>query len=488
MNIQSNPIDNHQVKLTVEIEPERLEEAKRRGARKISGKAKIAGFRPGKAPYNVVVRNYGEAAILEEALDLLVSDIYPTVIEEANIKPYGPGKLDNVVSMDPLVLEFIVPLEAEVDLGEYTAISKPYELPVISEKQVERVLESLRERQAVLEPVERPAQEGDLVSVQLSARRLASGDTATDQPEDDFLIRERTIQVVIKPEAQSDDPEDVEWPFEDFSRRLLSLVAGQSIEFTYSYPEDTQYESLRGTEAEFQLKVEEVKSRTLPELNDDFATSVGEYETMDALMVEVRTGLERQAEQEYNEAYDAEILETAIAQANFKYPPEMLEDQVNDVVHDLTHRLEKQGMDMDLYLKSRSMEMDALKEEAKPAAEARLKRSLFLYELADKENIQVSQEELQQESLSTFNYLASTLPEQEARKLRDEKVYRNLINNIMAEMLSRKATERLREISSGRAVHPEVESELDEPVSTEEPIQENILEAPQTLEAPEITE
>lgn len=469
MKIQSDLLENHQVKLTVEVEAERLEDAKRRGARKLSGKAKIAGFRPGKAPYNVILRNYGEAAILEEALDILVGEVYPDAIEESKIKPYGPGKLDKVSSMEPLVLEFVIPLDAEVDLGDYKSIRKAYELPQITDKEVQQVLESLRERQAILEPVERPAEEGDLVSVQLSAARQPETETAEEDSEDLTLIRERSIQVVIKSEAQTGDKDDVEWPFDGFSRKLISLETGQELAFEYSYPEDSEYESLRNSKANFALKIESVKSRTLPELNDEFAASVGEYESMDALLSDVRSGLEKQAEQEYNDKYDSENLETAVAQATFKYPPEMLEDQINEVIRELSRRLENQGMDMDLYLKTRSMEMEALKEEAKPAAESRLKRSLFLYHLAELEKIQINPEELQEESLSTINYLSSTLPEQEARKLGDEKVYRNLISNIMADMITRKSIERFRAICSGKAeeIQENAQIEESEPVEVE---------------------
>ena len=169
MKIDTQPLEDHQVKLTVEVENEKLSEAKIRAARQLAKKVKIPGFRPGKAPYQVVVRQIGDAAILEEAMELLIDDIYPKVIEEADIHPYGPGKLEQIVSTEPPTFEFVIPLEAKVVLGDFRSIRRPYELKEIPEQDVENVLDDLRERQAVIEPVDRPAQPGDLVDVRLSA-------------------------------------------------------------------------------------------------------------------------------------------------------------------------------------------------------------------------------------------------------------------------------------------------------------------------------
>jgi trigger factor len=144
LNIEQQALENHQVKLTVQIETSKLEEAKHRAARKISQRKKIPGFRPGKAPYPIIVRTIGEEAILEEALDLLVEDIYPRVIEEAKIKPYGPGSLENMPKLDPPTFEFIVPLEPEVSLGDYKSLRLTYKLKPITRKDINKVLDRPR--------------------------------------------------------------------------------------------------------------------------------------------------------------------------------------------------------------------------------------------------------------------------------------------------------------------------------------------------------
>jgi len=471
LKIETQPLEDHQVKLTVEVEPDSFESAKRRAARYISRKTKIPGFRPGKAPYQVVVRQIGEATIIEEALELLVKDIYPEIIDEAEIQPYGPGQLENVVSMDPPILEFVVPLEAVVELGDYHSISHPYEPKQITEKDVNNVLDDLRDRQAILEPVERPAQENDVVFVHLSGIRKD-----VKEGEDPNLVSERSLNVTIKPQAMRTESEEAdsevadskentstEWPFPGFSRQLIGHSAGDELTLTHTFSEASDFESLRGTDAEYYVTLEEVKSRTLPELNDEFATTLGEYETIEDLRKDIHSSLEQQSLQAYNEEYDTKILDEAIDQATIKYPPQMLEREIDSVIHNLGHRLEEQNLDMELYLKTRDMDMDALKEEARPVAESRLKRSLFLFELAKAEHIEVEQEELQTETLRTMDSLAHSLSEKEAKQLNNREVFSNVVGSIMVDMLTQQSIERLRKIASGQLEEePEVEETEDE--------------------------
>jgi trigger factor len=209
LKIEKQFQEDHQVKLRVEADPEQLEEARRRAARAIAKRTKIPGFRPGKAPFHIIERSVGPAAIFEEAVELLVDDLYPKAIDEAEIQPYGPGQLEGIPSNDPLVFEFLIPLKAEVELGDYHSISIPYEMEPIGEEDVEKILQNMRSQQAVLEPVERAAQPGDEVSLRIKGQRQ---DPDTEDWQE--LIREMPAPVVIDP----DNPENQdEWPFPGFS-------------------------------------------------------------------------------------------------------------------------------------------------------------------------------------------------------------------------------------------------------------------------------
>jgi trigger factor len=455
LKIETQIQEDHQAKLTVEVEEELLEGAKKRAARKIASRVKIPGFRQGKAPYSVIARQVGDGAILEEAIEILINDIYPKVIEDANIQPYGPGKLDNMASLEPLVLEFLVPLKAEVTLGDYRSITKSYELTAIPEKDVDDVLKNLQERQALVEPVERAASPGDVVSVILSAKR-----TKVEEGQSEVLIREQSFPIIVLDSEEmpdSDEEPKEEWPFHGFSKNLIGLVEGDQRTFVYSYGENTSYEYLRGVEAEFSFVVENVKSRTLPDLDDDFAASVGEYENLEALRQEIWKSLEKQAENVYHENYDEEVLQEATNVSSVKFPPQMLEQEIDSVIENLKNRLQQQKLDIDLYLKSRDMDLQALRDEAKPVAETRLKKSLVLMQIAEAEKIEVAPDELQSETISTMNSISRMMSKDEVQQLNNRNFVQNLTHNVMMDLIARKATERLRMIASGKFVEEEVE-------------------------------
>ncbi len=443
LNIEKTFTEDNQVKLTVTIDPARLESAKQRAARKIAQKTRIPGFRPGKAPYAVILRTAGEAALLQEAVDIILSDDYSSIIKEADIRVYGPGSLDNIVSMDPLTLEFTVPLEAKVTLGDYKSIRFPYEFNPVGDEQVNEFIENLQDRAATIEPVDRPAQEADVVFVQLGADRK--------EPKEDqsvVLIKDRSTTVTIKPEGGD---QSNEWPFPGFSRRLLNAKPGDEAVFEYTYGDDSALENLRGSTAIFRYKVEEVKERNLPALDDEFAKSMGEFETLEQMREEVRKGLNEQARQDYNRDYDNKIFDVLIPQSTISFPPQMLEHEIDLFQHQLEHRLEDQGLDMATYLKSRQMDDAGLKEELKPSAEARLRRSLVLFEVANVEQLKVNEEEVQQEAVRTITEINQAYSPKEAKKMVNEQFISNMVGNITSDLLIRESLRRLEYFAKGEA-------------------------------------
>ena len=476
MKIETQTLEDHQVKMTVEVETATFEDAKRRAARKVAQRTKIPGFRPGKAPYQVIARQVGEAAIVEEALDILINEIYPKALDETGIKAYGPGSLQEVTQMDPLVLDFLIPLAPEITLSDYLSIRHHYELPQVSDDQVDEMVKNLRDNQAVVEPVDRPAQANDLVYLKLSARRTQP----TEENPSEALIDERSLPVVVLTEV---DPN--EWPFQGFSQRLIGLKAGHEQTFTHTFGSESEFDALRNVEAEFNFIVEDVKSRSLPEVDDDFAKSLGPYENVAELLAAVRASLERQSKEQYNDDYEEKILDDVVSQSEIKFPPKMVEEEIDSMIHNLGHRLENQGMDLDLYMKTRSLDMQGLRDETRSNAEKRLKRSLVLMKIADQEKIEVSPQDLQQETIRTYSSLVQSLPEKEARRLNDERVFKNLTNSVLNDLLVARSRERLRKIANGEA---QAEAEAGEQAATagDEPANEDAPEL-QAQPEPELT-
>lgn len=466
MNIEQSILENHQVKLSVQVEASKLEEAKHRAPRHISQHKKISGFRPGKAPYAIVLRNYGEEVILDEALDILVKEIYPKVIEESKIKPYGPGSLENMPNLDPLTFEFIVPLEPEVILGDYQKIRIPYKLKSISKKDLNKVLEDLRERQVVLEPSDHPAMEGDQVFIKLSIIRLspAEGEIPT-------LVNDRRMPVVISPKIKDKS----EWPFAGFSIHLLGLNNGDEKTFQYTYPEDSDYEELRGKETEIHIKVEEIKKRILPDLTDEFAQSVNEqYSNLEALTDDIRKSLERQSKEDYDNEYNEKIMKQLLKDAVIKYPPQMLDRETDIFIEQLETRLAQQKMDMDTYLKMRKIDSDALRAEIKPQAEERLKRTLVLLEISRVENIHVENSELETKSMRTLDELGRMMPAEKARKTLTNEFVRGMIGNIGADLLVRHTWDYLQSVARGENEDQLIEAQPSEnsPITKSDEINE----------------
>jgi len=449
LKIEREFLEDHQVKIKVEVDDEIMEGAKRRAARKIAKRIKIPGFRPGKAPYQVIVRQVGEASIIEEAVDQVIEDVYPQAIEEAEIDPYGPGTLENVKSLDPPTFEIIVPLIPEVILGDYGDIRRPYEPPVVTNKDVDDVIDNLRESRAILKIVDRPAEEGDIVTLQFSAEQLD-----VEENQDNIVLSERTIPFIIRTDEETIDGEtgvgDDEWPYSGFSRQLVGLSTDDEKTVSHSFDEDDENETFRGIDANFRLVVESVQSRDLPELDDNFISENTGFPDYKSFRADIFTKLERRNLGEYNNAYDDEILEEAVGQAEFKYPPQALDREVEYVINNLKNQLKEQNLDLDLYMKTRDIDNDGLREEAIPVAETRLKQSLFLFEFAKAENIEVDDELVKNEAQHTMDILSQSLSQKEARKLSNPNVINNLELNVKSDMISKLAIERLRDLSSGK--------------------------------------
>jgi trigger factor len=458
LKIETQTREDHQVEIVAELESEELETYKRRAARQIAKQSKIPGFRPGKAPYDVIKRNFGEEAIQQQAIELMVDDVYPQAIKDAEIDPSGPGQLEEIVSVDPPKFRFIVPLTPEVELPDYQSMRKDYDLPVVSDEDVQKVISNLQRNYATAEPVERPAEKGDLVALKIS------GDFADPvEGEDSQFIRETPLQVV----AGEDSPETGNWPYEGFSSEVIGLSAEDEKQIQYTFPEDSPYERLKGKTVNFSITIQSVKSLILPELDDEFAKTLGEFETFADLSDTIRKQLEDNNLQEYDDKYLGDLVDEIVEQATIKYPPHILDHEVEHIIEALQQDLAQQKMDLETYLKTRQTDHETfIEEEAKPVAKRRLERSLVLDELARAEEIQVQNEELQ-------NAVVQRMMEMQGQGTIDFSKYKTaaarqeLTNNLAMDtagrLLSQHTLLRLKAIASGQA-----EAELNAEAALEE--------------------
>lgn len=451
MKIESSPLEDHQIKLVVEIDEKTMEAAKRKSARKIANRIKIPGFRPGKAPYSVILRQVGEAAIVEDAVELLIEDQYPKIISEASIDPYGPGNLENIDSLDPPIFEFTIPLQPEIDIGDSLMIRHPYEPTNITDSDVDEVLNNLRERQAKTESVDRPALVGDLVLINLNA--IAEEDRSEPPVE---IFPERSLSIVVTSDeiiAEQNEHEsseqDNEWPFPGFSGYLKGMSKDdyKTIKHTFL---DSDPEPFSDKKVIFEVTIKEVQSRALPDIDDEFAEKFGGYPDLKSMRADIFNNLQEQNTRAYQEAYDNDILDKAIKKSQFKYPPQALEHEIDVVLNNLKANLERQNLDIELYKKTRELDDDGLREEAQPIAEERLKRNLFLYKIAEIQKIEVDESEVQTEAKLTLDYLSQSLTYKEAKKLSNDNLITNVLLNIRADKTTQLAMDYFRDVCSGK--------------------------------------
>lgn len=459
MKVETQTLENHRAKITVEVELDQIDKAKQRAARQLAGKMKIPGFRPGKAPYQIIERTVGEEAILQQAYEIVGEEIYPKALDESGLKPYAPAEFKPPSEESPTVFEFTFPLDAVVDLGDYRSIRVPYELPATNEEEIQKTLNDLRERNALIEPVERASQEGDEITVKISGKR-----TQPAEGEDPTLVNERSQTFLIKSEEDAN-----EWPYPGFTNQLIGLTAGDEKSVTYTFTDDSTYTSLRGKEVEYHVIVEQVKSRTLPELNDDFAKSIGDFETLQALQDTIRDGLKSQAKMNYDSEYNEKVLEMVISGATIQYPPEMVEDQISSSVERLRSQLAEQSQEFETYLKLRNMDVEALREQYRPQAETSITRSVVMYELAQTEEITVDRSEMENEALSALNELMRYVPPDQFKRMsKDRNFISQLSRNASIDVLSRKTFERLNAIARGETDEAESSQESSGEAQTSE--------------------
>ncbi|MGV7975902.1 MAG: trigger factor [Anaerolineaceae bacterium] len=421
MKLQQEFTDDQQVKITAEFEPELLEQYMHKAARKISQRTRIPGFRPGKAPYAIVLSQVGEASIKEEALELLLDKVYPEVLEEAQIKPYGPGNLDEIKSENPPIFQFTIPLEPEVELGAVEDLREAYVLPKVSEQEVDDFILRARQNSSTIVPLDTPAAEGNLLYVTLEAV-----DLEPKEGENPDLIKAAPQQVLIPAEGEQ---RDSEWPFPGFARALIGYNAGENAIFTHEFPEDTSDEELRGKKVRFTVNIQSVKAMQLPEMDEEFLSQLGDFKTVEELRSAVLERLETETTAEYDDKYYLDLVDRVRKDAKIKYPPQMLEEEEEQVLHRFEHELSHRNLDLDVYLKMRKTDKEEfIKEEVTPTAINRLERSLVMEALSKKYDIKVTNEALEREISTIVNDLVMSGELQDVQKELGEKKFANAIS------------------------------------------------------------
>lgn len=380
IQVELEEIGSVKRKLTIEIPAERAATEFDRVARDFKKHANLPGFRRGKAPLQLIKRRF-EADIRGEVVQKLVPDSYEQAIKEKDLRPLGQPNLENLSAKEgaPLQFEAVIEIMPEIDLPKYKGLAVEVESTPVTAEDVENELEQLRERNAQMVSVEDlPAKEGDFVTISLKGEYLDEEVPGADEP-----VSEEGVVVRLGDEQTH----------KSFSDELMGVREGDEKSFDVEYPEDYPEKKLAGRRLRFSVQVGEIKCKELPELNDEFAKDLRDFETIEELRTKIKETLEetraRNRESEIRKALTTKLNESV----EFEVPDVLVEERTNERLRDLAANVVSQGLDP-----SRSnIDWRKIKEDMQPDVVEEVKTRILLDAVAEREGLEVSQEELESE-------------------------------------------------------------------------------------------
>jgi trigger factor len=432
LKVTVESLPDSQVLLNIEIEPERVESSLNDAYKRLAPRTRVPGFRPGKAPRALVERHYGRETLLHEALDRLVPTVVSEAIEQEKLDIVDRPDLE-IASLDPVVVKATVPVRPTVELGDYRSIRIEQAPIEVEPSQVDESLQSLRERYATVEPIERPVEEGDVVRADV--RAVADGNE---------LFSEEDAELRVTDEGLTSLP--------GLHDKLIGLAAGAGETFEVSIPEGDEHE-LAGRTITYTVHLKDVKARTLPELDDEFAKEVGEgFPTLQALRERIESDIRTRLETEAQHKLEEEALDKLVELATTEYPPQLIEREVERMMVD-------QGAPDDRRSFERLLQRAGLNEEQvrgqfRPTATERVRRSLVLSRLREVEGITVTPDDVDAE----LRRMTEGPNGEQLRQIFDTETGRQAIER---SLLNQRVAERLRQIVRGEA------PELGETAATE---------------------
>lgn len=381
MSAKWEKTEKNQGILTVEVGAEKLEEALDKAFKKVVGKVNVPGFRKGKVPRKIFETRFGVESLYQDALDILLPEAYGNAIDEVGIVPVDRPEVDveQIERGQPVIFKATVTVKPEVELGEYKGLEVEEKDFSVKDEDVQEELNKVRERQAELVIVE----EGT----------LENGDTAVIDFEG-FLGEEafeggKGENYPLEIGSNSFIP--------GFEEQLVGMKKDEEKTITVTFPEEYHSEELAGKEAQFKVKVHEIKRKQLPELDDEFAKDVSEFETLEEYKADLRQKLEERAKQD-EEAYKKDtVVKKAAENAAIEIPEAMIETEIEQMTKEFEQRLQMQGMNLDLYFQFSGLNQDGLREQFKEDAQQRVRVNLTLEAIANAENIEVSAEDVEEE-------------------------------------------------------------------------------------------
>ena len=381
MSLQVEKMEKNMAKLTIEVAAEDLEKAMQNAYQKAKGRISIPGFRKGKAPRKMIEQMYGKGIFLEDAVNALIPEHYSKALAECDLEIVSQPTID-ITQAEPgkaLIFTAEVATKPEVTLGDYKGVEVPKTEINVTDEDVDAEIKKEQEKNSRTINVEdRGAQLQDVVTIDFEGSVDGvpfDGGQATEYP---LTLGSNTF-------------------IPGFEDQLVGAKVGDDVDVKVTFPEEYQAKELAGKEAIFKCAVKKIEAKELPELDDDFAKDVSEFDTLAEYKEHVKTNLVERKENEAKRAKEDAAVDKAIENAQMDIPEAMLQTQCRQMLDDFSRRMQSQGLSMDQYFQFTGMTAEKMMEDMKPQALKRIQTRLVLEKVAEVENIQPTEEEVNEE-------------------------------------------------------------------------------------------
>lgn len=381
MSVQVENLEKNMVKLTIEVAAEELEKALQAVYQKEKGKISLPGFRKGKVPRAMIEKMYGPEIFFEDAANMLIGQEYPKAVDESGVDVVSRPEIDvtQIEKGKPFIFTAEVAVRPEVTLGEYKGVQVTKIDTKVTEEELQAELDRERKSNARTITVEnRAVQDGDTAVIDFEGFVDGVAFEGGKGENHSLVIGSHSF-------------------IDGFEEQLIGKNTGEELDVNVTFPEEYHAEELAGKPAVFKVKINEIKMEELPELDDEFAQDVSEFDTLDEYKQSVEKKLIERKETEGKRTQENEAIDKIVEVSEMEIPDVMVDNQARSMIDDFANRISQQGLSMEQYMQFSGTTVDQMLEQMKPEALKRIQSTLVLEEIVKKENIQISEEDIDAE-------------------------------------------------------------------------------------------
>lgn len=381
MSLQVEKLEKNMAKLTVEVSAEQFDACIQTAYKKNKNRFALPGFRRGKAPQKMIEKMYGVEVFYEDAADEAINETYADAMKESELEIVSRPEIsiEQIEKGKPFIYSAMVAVKPEVTLGQYKGVEVEKASEEVTDEEVSAELVKVQDQNSRLVTIEdRGIEDGDQTVIDFKGfidGAAFDGGDAEDYP---LTIGSHSF-------------------IDTFEEQLIGKTTGEECEVNVTFPTEYHAKNLAGKPAVFKVKIKEIKHKELPEINDEFASEVSEFETLEEYKADLREKLIEKKKKEAVTLNEDKVVEAVVANATMDIPEPMLNAQAENMVQENARRMQSQGISLDQYMQYTGMTMDMLRDQAKPQAERRIRTRLVLEAVAEAEKIEVSEEKFDEE-------------------------------------------------------------------------------------------